>query len=491
MGDSENPGAARESVAVRRHGRLFRWLDRRAAIDSILHDALDEPIPGGASLAYIFGSGLLFIFLSQVITGVFLAMYYVPSADHAHVTVAYITKVVTSGAFLRSIHAYGAAAMIIVLVLHWSQVVIYGAYKGRRELLWLSGCILMFLILGMAFTGYLLPWDQKAYFATVVGTNLLGDVPFIGERLQLLLRGGTTMGTLTLSRFYVLHVFLLPAGIFAFIAIHVYLFRRAGAAGPFAGDPEKVRRKTQAFYPRQLLMDLVFALVLIGALAYLAHFHPVELGPPANPAETNYLPRPEWYYRFFFQWLKYWQGSLEVIGAIVIPSLVALFFILVPFLDRRGERRPWKRPVALNLLGLFLFSCIGLGALSYWDDAHNPLISEQLRLQDVQTEKYMKAPFQPFQVGGEPAPTSAANLPLVSAGREVFQTEGCVACHGQNATGTAIAPSLVGITSKIPPERIAVIVRHPTPQMKKGGMPAFHISDHKMKSLLAYLGSLK
>src|SRR6202048_3716401 len=144
---------------------------RRTGLDDLLRTALDEPIPGGARLAYIFGSGLVFIFISQVITGIFLALYYVPSADHAHTTVAYITKAVTAGSFLRTLHAYGASAMVVVLFLHLSQTYIYGSYKGRRELLWLSGCALFGLVLAMAFTGYLLPWDQRAYFATAVGTN--------------------------------------------------------------------------------------------------------------------------------------------------------------------------------------------------------------------------------------------------------------------------------------------------------------------------------
>ena len=164
-----------------RQGRhsIFQWLDRRAGLNSLLHAALDEPIPGGARIAYVFGSGLLFLFVSQVITGVFLALYYVPSADHAHTTVAYITKEVTGGGFLRSVHAYGSSAIIIVMLLHMTQTFVYGSYKGRRELLWLAGCVLFALMLGMAFTGYLLPWDQKAYFATAVGTNIVGQIPAV------------------------------------------------------------------------------------------------------------------------------------------------------------------------------------------------------------------------------------------------------------------------------------------------------------------------
>src|ERR1700681_272408 len=195
--DSPDPAEQKSETGV------FAWLNARTGLDTLLHTALDEPIPGGARLAYIFGSGLLFIFISQVITGIFLALYYVPSAETAHTSVAYITKQVAAGAFLRSLHYYGSSAMIIVLALHFLQTFLYGSFKGRRELLWISGAVFSFLVLAMGFTGYLLPWDQKAYFATAVGTNIVGQIPVIGNWLTRLLRGGDTIGTLTLSRFYV------------------------------------------------------------------------------------------------------------------------------------------------------------------------------------------------------------------------------------------------------------------------------------------------
>src|ERR1700722_13321864 len=272
-----------------RDSGLWGWLNRRTGLDDLLRSALDEPIPGGARFAYIFGSGLLFIFLSQVITGIFLALYYVPSADHAHTTVAYITKAVTAGSFLRSLHAYGASAMVVVLFLHLSQTYIYGSYKGRRELLWLSGCVLFGLVLAMAFTGYLLPWDQKSYFATAVGTNAASEIPWIGESLKRLMRGGTEMGTLTISRFFVAHVFFVPACIFALVASHIFLFRKAGAAGPVNEDPYHPKQDVELFYPRQVLMDLALTALLIIGLGSLCFFAPIQLGPAANPADAQYI----------------------------------------------------------------------------------------------------------------------------------------------------------------------------------------------------------
>ena len=292
MADAQEPEGKPTHPYSGRWQRLYHWLDRRIGVRSLMHEALDEPIPGGARWAYVFGSVLLFLFISQTITGIFLSLYYAPTADHAHTTVAYIVKEVTGGSFLRSLHAYGSSAVVIVLLLHLTQTFLYGAYKGRREVLWISGCALFGLMLAMAFTGYLLPWDQKAYFATTVGTNMASEVPWIGSTLKRLMRGGNEMGTLTLSRFFVAHVFLLPAAILGLVAAHVYLFRKAGAAGPPSEDPVKPRLPTQRFYPRQVLMDTAVALLMICVLGFLAHFHPTELGPRANPADTQYRPAP-------------------------------------------------------------------------------------------------------------------------------------------------------------------------------------------------------
>ena len=376
--------------------RIFHWMDRRAGVDKLMKESLDEPIPGGARFAYVFGSGLLFIFISQIITGICLAIYYVPSAETAHTSVAYITKQVAAGAFLRSLHYYGSSAMIIVLVLHFLQTFLYGSFKGRRELLWMSGATLSLLVMGMGFTGYLLPWDQKAYFATAVGTNIVGEVPLIGEWLTRLMRGGDTIGTLTLSRFYVAHVFLIPGFIFAFIAIHIFLFRKAGAAGPILEDPVEPKLPAENFYPRQVLMDMGFALLLMIGLGFLAYFHPVGLGPIANPADTHFLPRPEWYYLPFFEWLKFWEGPKVVFAIVVTPGILAALFFLLPFLDRRLERRPWRRPIPVLAVAIVLTGTIFLGFRSHLDDAHDPTTAAQLALQEKQEKAYTAAPFEPY-----------------------------------------------------------------------------------------------
>ena len=482
----------KETAESSRHGKLFRWLDRRADIDKLMKESLNEPVPGGARLAYVFGSGLLFIFISQIITGICLALYYVPSAETAHTSVAYIMKKVAEGAFLRSLHYYGSSAMIIVLLLHFLQTFLYGSYKGRRELLWLSGATLSLFVLGMGFTGYLLPWDQKAYFATAVGTNIVGEIPLVGNWLTRLLRGGDTIGTLTLSRFYVAHVFLIPAMIFLFIAAHIFLFRKAGAAGPMNEDPVEPKMPAEYFYPKQVIMDMAFSLLLMAGLGFLAYFHPEGLGPIANPADTHFLPRPEWYYLPMFEWLKFWEGPKVVFAVIVVPGLLAAGFFLLPFLDRGLERRPWRRPIPVLAVAIVMVGIVYLGMRSEMDDRDDPTTAAQLALQAQQEKAYSAAPFEPYieSPGGTgPAvlPSGPVN-PLVAQGRGIFQEHGCSGCHGDVGLGGVVGPNLTGITTKFPEAQLVDLLHHPNAQMRAGNMPSVDISPDQMKALLAYLG---
>jgi ubiquinol-cytochrome c reductase cytochrome b subunit len=471
--------------------RLDKWLDERTGIDEILHESLDEPIHGGARWAYVFGSGLLFLFMSQVITGIFLTLYYVPSADHAHTVVSYMVKVVSSGSFIRSIHAYGSSGIIILLCLHIGQTVIYGSYKGRRELLWLSGCILMALMLGMAFTGYLLPWDEKAYFATAVGTNLIAEVPWIGPILQKLVRGGDQMGTLTLSRFFVLHVFLLPGMLIGFIASHVFFFRKAGAAGPIEEHPIEPKLPSVPFYPKQVLMDAVFAVVLITILAIIAKVIPMDLGPAANPADTHFLPRPEWYYRPAFQWLKYLSGRWSFIGGIMLPGLLALIFAAAPFLDRRLERRPWKRPISVGAFFMFLIVYGALGFASYHDDYSDPGMAKQMEAQDNDVRAFMAKPFVPEAAAGSVSASLMSADPKVVKGQQIFQSQSCNSCHGEGGIGTAAAPALTGISAKYTDAQIVALLKAPNAKMTNGGMQPVAVKQDDLEALSAYIQQLK
>ena len=485
-----NRGIPEPPAHLNAKARFVQWLNQRTGIDSLLHEALDEPIPGGASWAYVFGSGLLFLFVSQIITGICLALYYVPSADHAHTVVSYIVKEVTSGSFIRSIHAYGSSAIIILLVLHIGQTILYGSYKGRRELLWLSGCILLALMLGMAFTGYLLPWDEKAYFASAVGTNLISEVPFIGPPLQQLVRGGDQMGTLTVSRFYVLHVFVLPGLLIGFIAAHVFFFRKAGAAGPIKEDPVRPKLPPVPFYPRQVIIDAVFAIVLIGILAMIAIRIPMDLGPAANPADTAFLPRPEWYYRPAFQWLKYLSGQWSLMGGIILPAVLASIFAGIPFLDRRLERRPWRRPIVAGGFFLFLVAYTSLGVASYRDDERDPGVAAQMHKQEADAKAFMQKPFVPETAAGSASAALASADPKVLKGLAIFQAQSCSSCHGNGGVGTAAAGPLTGVGQKYTEAQAIALLRTPNEKMSAGGMTPLDLKQDDLEALVAYIRQL-
>src|ERR1700712_3649663 len=296
--------------------RLSDWLDERTGYKALVHHALDEEIEGGARFIYVFGSALLVIFSCQVITGLLLMLTYTPAANGAWASVFYVQHKVTGGWFVRGLHAYGAQAMIIVLGMHLLQVTIYGAYRKPREVTWWFGLALLGVVTGLALTGYLLPWDQKGYWATKVATNIMGTVPLLGAALQTLVVGGADYGQSTLTRFYVLHVGVLPATLVLMVVGHVALFRKHGATPPHNAD---LRVRGQ-FYPVQLGMDVLFSVIVLLAIAIVtASTGGMHLDAPADPA-IDYPPRPEWYFLSIFQLLKYLPGSVALLGTIVLPG---------------------------------------------------------------------------------------------------------------------------------------------------------------------------
>lgn len=425
--------------------KIYAWVDARSGIRGLIRGALDEPVPGGARWAYVFGSALVFLFGLQALTGMFLAMYYVPSSDHAHATVAYIQKAVPGGALLRGFHHYGASAMVILLVAHVVQTFLFGAYKGNRELLWTVGAILLLLVLGFAFTGYLLPWDQGAYFGTKVGAAVAGEIPVIGTVVQRIMLGGSQLTSLTLSRFFMAHVFLLPLTLGLLIVVHIYLFRRAGAAGPFHTADLRVDR----FYPRQLFRDALFILMIFILLIVLAKKHPADLGPQADPT-SDFLARPAWYFLPLFELLKYFPGKLSLVPTVALPVLLFGLIFLLPFLDRRAERSPLRRPIATAALIFTLAGAIGLAVLSKYQDNLGSGFGPKLRQQAQEARAFLKASFQPQEIGRSIAVTPVEVTHPAgsrSAAVGIFDAN-CANCHGADATGGPLGPSLVNLARR-------------------------------------------
>lgn len=312
------------------------WLDKRTGYKGLLHEVLFENVPGGARWRYVWGSTLSFFFVVQVITGTFLWMSYSPSTQSAWESVYFIQHQMWGGWFLRGIHHFVAQAMTVLLVLHLMQVIIDGAYKAPREVNYWFGVVLLLLILALSLTGYLLPWDQNGYWSTAVSTNIVGLSPGIGQPLQTVVVGGANYGHQTLSRFLALHAGVIPGVIILFIVGHVYLFRRHGIT-----PKQPLKGPDEGFWPEQILKDVVACLaVLLVVLFFVVREHGAPLGAPADPSEQFSAARPEWYFLFLFQLLKYFPGEAEVIGAIVLPTLCLLALAAMPIIGkwRLGHR---------------------------------------------------------------------------------------------------------------------------------------------------------
>ena len=335
---------------------LLDWLDHRTGIRSLTREALFENIPGGSRWRYVWGSTLTFTLFVQFITGVFLWMGYSASSGDAWESVNYIQNEMSGGWLLRGIHHWTAQFMPVLLLLHLMQVVIDGAYKAPREVNYWFGVLLLLLVLALSLTGYLLPWDQKGYWATKVATNLINLVPFIGPEMQKLVSGGTEYGHHTLTRFFALHAGVLPGLLVLLIVGHIYLFRRHGIT------PAEPKRKRDAyFWPDQVFKDVVACLaVMMVVMVVVFSAHGAHLGAPADPSEPFSAARPDWYFLFLFQFLKlpFFAGENEVWGAIYIPGIAVGLICLMPFIGR------WKLGHVFNIGIIFVFLG-GAGALTY------------------------------------------------------------------------------------------------------------------------------
>jgi len=322
--------------------RIYFWVDERLEMHEILKkDVLDKPIPKGLNISYCFGGITFFLFVMLAVTGYFMTLYYVPSPEQAYDAVDYLTYEVPLGYVVRGVHHWSANLMIVTIFIHMIRVFVYGAYKNPREINWMTGVCLFCLVMAFGFTGYLLPWDQKAYWATKVGTSIMGTVPVVGEYALRLIRGGENLGALTMTRFYALHVLFLPAATLLFLVGHFVMIRKQ--------------------YPSFLFKEIfVMMLIFILVVVILSLVFPVGLGDPADPTDNLFLPKPEWYFMSLYELLKYFPGKFEVIATAIIPAGGILVLFLVPFLDKGPEKRPSKRPLAMILMSLALAAILAL-----------------------------------------------------------------------------------------------------------------------------------
>jgi cytochrome b6 len=321
--------------------KVYRWVDDRVPLTTLIETARHKEVPRHRfSLFYYFGGMTLFLFGVQVVTGILLMLYYRPSADEAFESVEFIMTTVPFGWLMRSIHAWAAHLMIYFACLHLASVYFLKAYRPPREMTWISGMLLLFLALGFGFSGYLLPWDELAFFATKVGTEMAGAVPVAGDHLVRFLRGGDHVTGGTLSRFYGWHVAILPALTTVLIAAHLFLVQVQGMSVPPGAEKEAGRRRPMRFFPHFALRELFGWILALALLAGFAAFFPWELGEKADPfAPAPPGIQPEWYFMFMFETLKLFPGG-EIMGMgfeaipILLFAVGALILVLIPFLDR-------------------------------------------------------------------------------------------------------------------------------------------------------------
>ena len=339
--------------------RFYSWIDERVELGGLVEYMGKKYVPVNRhSVWYYFGGVSLFLFIIQVVTGILLLLYYKGGEQLAFESIQFIMSKVQFGWLIRSIHSWTANLFILTSMIHMFSVYFGKAYRKPREVTWVTGMLMFFLALGFGFSGYLLPWNELAFFATKVGTDIAGAVPVVGKPIMVFLRGGDDVTGATLSRFFGFHVAVLPGIFTVLLGVHLLLVQRQGMSEPLADkDKHPSERKTMPFFPNFLLRDLLFWLIVLNLLAILAVFFPWELGRKADPfASAPAGIKPEWYFLFMFQTLKYIPGKIlffdgEVLG-IMLFGLGGLLWLLIPFWDRKSSRGERNR--FINYIGIFI-----------------------------------------------------------------------------------------------------------------------------------------
>jgi cytochrome b6 len=350
---------------------IREWLEHRFPLAQAVEFAKHKTVPQHRyTILYYFGGMTLFFFIVQVVSGILLMLYYRPSAEEAFESVEFIMTTVPFGWLIRSIHSWSANLMVFFALVHLISVFFSKAYRKPREMTWIGGCILLFLSMGFGFSGYLLPWNQLAFFATKVGTDIAGSVPLVGEWMLVFLRGGERVTGGTLSRFYGWHVAILPAISTVLLVSHLFLVQVQGMSVPPAVAKQAKRNRPLRFFPDFALRDLFGWVVALGVLAAIAALFPWELGVKADPFAPAFKDiRPEWYFMFMFETLKLIPGG-EIIGIEyeAIPILgfgfAGLVLVLVPFLDR-GLARNGKSPMFTVAGVIGVVYIVGMTAWGY------------------------------------------------------------------------------------------------------------------------------
>ncbi|MGH9414628.1 MAG: cytochrome b N-terminal domain-containing protein [Terriglobales bacterium] len=457
--------------------RAWLWFDDLTGLSALMRPLLFHRVPRARKSAwlYVLGSATLFVFLVQIVTGIALSTSYVASSGQAYQTLLFISSS-QFGSIVRGIHYWGASAMIVLIGIHAIRVYLMASYKYPRQMNWISGVVLLILVLGMAFTGQLLRWDQNGFWSAVVAAEQAGRSPFIGNWLGHFVLAGDTAGGATLSRFFALHVFFIPALIFAFLGLHLYLVVHNGISEPpKAGRPvdprtyrvwyqQLLQRDGEPFFPNAAWRDAVFGFIVIAIIVGLAvTIGPLKIGSAPDPTLIGASPRPDWYLLWYYAVLSVLPRWSENYVIILAPLIFFFLLFALPFFAGRGERSPLRRPWALVIVAFIVITIAYFGHLG------------------------SVAPWSP-RFNAKPLPVAVVGTSTgpVAAGAKLFYAKGCEFCHTIDGYGGVRGPNLSNVGDRLTAEQITTRIYSGATNMPSynGNMKPKELSD-----ILAFLTS--
>jgi ubiquinol-cytochrome c reductase cytochrome b subunit len=458
--------------------KIWRWFDDRTGASSVWRATAGHLVPPNTGWAYVFGSATLVAFIVQVATGIALATIYIPSTAQAYNSLQFISTQAKWGHLLRGLHYFGASAMVLLVGVHVTRTYLMAAYKYPREMSWLSGSVLLLLIVGMGFTGQLLRWDQVAFWSVYIAAEQAGRAPLIGKTLAHFILAGDTVGGSTLSRFFAFHVFFIPMFIFGFIGVHLYLVIRNGISEPpKRGRPvdpktyrawyeDMLKRDGHPFWPNAAWRDVVFGVAVIVVLVALAWtVGAPHLSKPPDPTILQAEPRPDWYLLWYFALLALTPAKLENYVIILAPLLFVLFLLLPPLVANKGERSAWRRPWAI---GLVITCWMMIGTL--WIEGE-------------------RAPWSPdFSAQSLPPDVVHASSEPIYDGAQLFHSKGCEYCHTISGYGGKRGPDLTYVGDRLTADQLTILIVN-----GRTNMPAYggNLFAGELSDIVAFLASRK